>query len=139
MADQQGELEMELEDEFHEGELENEGEAGLEGEGLGALGNIAGSLLGESEYEAELEDESEDEYEDEAGLEGEGWLGALGNIAGSLRDPPAVARLLNKIHRGLRSVFLHPQATIIAVNLFFVTKSELNPAFALLRAHSCFA
>jgi hypothetical protein len=85
MADQQGELEMELEDEFHEGELESEDEAGLEGEGwLGALGNIAGSLLGEGEYEAELEDESEDEYEDEAGLEGEGWLGALGNIAGSL-------------------------------------------------------
>src|SRR5580765_6952988 len=74
MADHQGELEMELEDEFHEGELESEDEAG-EGEGwLGALGNIAGSLLGEGE----------DEFEGEAGLEGEGWLGALGNIAGSL-------------------------------------------------------
>ena len=87
MADHQGELEMELEDEFHEGELESEDEAGLEGEGwLGALGNIAGSLLGEgeSELEGELENESEDEFEGEATLEGEGWLGALGNIAGSL-------------------------------------------------------
>src|ERR1700680_650160 len=86
-ADHESELELELEDEFHEGELEGEDEAGLEGEGwLGALGNIAGSLLGEgeTEYEAELEDESEDEFEGEAGLEGEGWLGALGNIAGSL-------------------------------------------------------
>jgi hypothetical protein len=68
MADHQGELEMELEDEFHEGELEGEDEAGLEGEGW--LGE------GEGEFEAELEDESEDEFEGEAGLEGEGWLGA---------------------------------------------------------------
>jgi hypothetical protein len=74
---------LELEDEFHEGEFEGEDEAGLEGEGwLGALGNIAGSLLGEGEDEFESEDELEDE--DEAGLEGEGWLGTLGNIAGGL-------------------------------------------------------
>jgi len=89
MADQESELELELEDEFHEGELEGEDEAGLGGEGwLGALGNIAGSLLGEGEEEmeaeSEFEDEGEFEGEDEAGLEGEGWLGTLGNIAGSL-------------------------------------------------------
>jgi hypothetical protein len=61
------EFEGELEDEM-EGELEMEDEAGLEGEGwLGALGNIAGSLLGESEdeYEAEDEYEGEDEFEGE--------------------------------------------------------------------------
>jgi hypothetical protein len=96
MADMhEGELELELEDEFHEDELEDE--AGLEGEGwLGAIGNVVGSLLGEEELEdesslGELEDESasygeeelEDEFEEEIG-EGEGWLGALGNIAGSL-------------------------------------------------------
>lgn len=91
MADMhEGELELELEDEFHEGELEDE--AGLEGEGwLGAIGNIASSLLGEEELEdeaslGELEDEQsllgEDEDEDEG--EGEGWLGTIGNIAGSL-------------------------------------------------------
>ncbi|HKF47390.1 MAG TPA: hypothetical protein VKB38_08525 [Terracidiphilus sp.] len=88
MADMhEGELELELEDEFHEGELEDE--AG-EGEGwLGAIGNIAGSLLGEEELEDEsllgedeFEGEEEDEYEDEG--EGEGWLGTIGNIAGSL-------------------------------------------------------
>jgi len=99
MADSmhEGELEMELEDEFHEGEGEEE--SGLEGEGwLGAIGNIASSLLGEGEEEFEdetsLEGELEDEFEseeelegeleDESSLEGEGWLGALGNIAGSL-------------------------------------------------------
>jgi hypothetical protein len=83
MADHESELELELEDEFHEGEFESEDEAGMEGEGwLGTLGNIAGSLLSESEDE--LEDEFEDEGEDEAALEGEGWLGALGNIAGGL-------------------------------------------------------
>jgi hypothetical protein len=61
------EFEAELEDET-EGEMEDEmeDEAGLEGEGwLGALGNIAGSLLGESEDEYESEYESEDESEDE--------------------------------------------------------------------------
>jgi hypothetical protein len=89
MADtHEGELELELEDEFHEGELEDE--AGLEGEGwLGALGNIAGSLLGEEELEdeGELEDESaflgEEELEDEYEDEGEGEFG-LGNLVGGL-------------------------------------------------------
>ena len=58
MADQESELELELEDEF-EGELESEDEG--EGEGwLGALGNIAGGLLGESEDEFEGELEAED-------------------------------------------------------------------------------
>jgi hypothetical protein len=84
-----GELELELEQEFHEGG----GEAGLEAEGwLGAIGNAVGSLLGESEFEDELEDEFEDEsefaheseHEDETGLEAEGWLGAIGNAVGSL-------------------------------------------------------
>lgn len=92
MADHESELELELEQVFHEGELEDETESGhLEGEGwLGALGNIAGSLLGEEEleledeYEDELEAEDELEDEDEDEGEGEGWLGALGNIAGSL-------------------------------------------------------
>jgi len=57
------EFEAELEDEM-EGEGEMEDEAGLEGEGwLGALGNIAGSLLGEQEMEGEDEFESEDEAE----------------------------------------------------------------------------
>ena len=59
------EFEAELEDET-EDELEDEmeDEAGLEGEGwLGAIGNIASSLLGESEDE--YEGEAEDEYEDE--------------------------------------------------------------------------
>lgn len=47
----------ELEEEF-EGEEELEDEAGLEGEGwLSAIGNIAGSLLGEEEGEEELEGE----------------------------------------------------------------------------------
>jgi hypothetical protein len=58
MADHEGELELELEDEFNEGEGEEE--SGSEGEGwLGALRNIAGNLLGESEYELEAEDELE--------------------------------------------------------------------------------
>jgi|GEM_PF-1354481 len=73
----ESELEAELEDEFEaeledesedemEDEMEMEDEAGLEGEGwLGALGNIAGSLLGESEDESEDEAEAEDEYEEE--------------------------------------------------------------------------
>src|ERR1700751_4761261 len=96
MADQhEGELEMELEDEFHEGELEGEDESSLEGEGwLGAIGNIASSLLGEGEEELEEKNalasrmetgfESEEDFEAESSLEGEGWLGAIGNIAGSL-------------------------------------------------------
>ena len=72
------EFESELEDEF-EGELEGEGEEELEDEGegegwLGALGNIAGSLLGESEdeYEDEGEFEAEDEFEGEGEDESEG-------------------------------------------------------------------
>jgi hypothetical protein len=82
-----GELELELEQEFHEDE------AGLEGEGwLGAIGNAVGSLLGESEdefaHELEQEDESEftheGEFEDETSLEAEGWLGSIGNAVGSL-------------------------------------------------------
>jgi hypothetical protein len=87
----QGGIATELEEEFHEGEEE----AGHEGEGwLGAIGNIAGSLLGEGEEEGEeegvLEGEEEGEEEgffegeEEAGLEGEGWLGTIGNIASSL-------------------------------------------------------
>jgi hypothetical protein len=59
MANYESELELELEDEFHEGEFEGEDEAGMEGEGwLGTLGNIAGSLLGESEEELETETNS---------------------------------------------------------------------------------
>jgi hypothetical protein len=59
------EFEAELEGEMEgESEDETEYEAGLEGEGwLGALGNIAGSLLGEQEMEGEDEFESEDESE----------------------------------------------------------------------------
>jgi hypothetical protein len=93
MADMhEGELELELENEFGEGEEES----GMEGEGwLGAIGNIASSLLGEGEGEEELEEEFEGEgegefeeelegeLEEESG-EGEGWLGAIGNIASSL-------------------------------------------------------
>jgi hypothetical protein len=82
MADaHEGELELELEDEFHEGELEDE--AGLEGEGLlGSIGSAVGSLLGEEEFEEELEDEGEEELESED--EGEAFLGGLGNIVGGL-------------------------------------------------------
>jgi hypothetical protein len=59
----EGELEDEMEGEFEE---EMEDEAGLEGEGwLSTIGNIAGSLLGESEEEFEGELEMEDEFEDE--------------------------------------------------------------------------
>jgi hypothetical protein len=90
MADlHEGELEMELEDEFHEGELETEDESSLEGEGwLGAIGSLLGEgeeeFEDESSFEAESSFESEDEFEDESSLEGEGWLGAIGNIASSL-------------------------------------------------------
>ena len=92
MADlHEGELEMELEDEFHEGELESEEESESEG-WLGTVGNVVGSLLGESEeeteaesaFEAEEELEGEEELEDESSLEGEGWLGTIGNVVGSL-------------------------------------------------------
>ena len=76
MADMhEGELEMELEDEFHEGEVEGEEESGLEGEGwLGAIGNVVGSLLGEGE--GEFEDESSFESEDE----GEQFFGKIGRF-----------------------------------------------------------
>jgi hypothetical protein len=94
MADMhEGELELELEDEFREGELEGEDESSLEGEGwLGAIGNVVGSLLGEGEeeledesaFEGEAEFEGELEGEDESSLEGEGWLGAIGNVVGNL-------------------------------------------------------
>lgn len=59
----ESEMELELEDEYSgEGEDEMEYEDESEGEGwLGALGNIAGSLLGEGE----------DEYEDESSFESE--------------------------------------------------------------------
>lgn len=84
MADMhEGELEMELEDEFRE----SEDESSLEGEGwLGAIGNVVGSLLGEGEEEVEGEVELEEELEgeEESSPEGEGWLGAIGNVVGSL-------------------------------------------------------
>lgn len=61
LEEELGELENELEDEDElEDEGEDEDEAGLEGEGwLGAIGNIASSLLGEGEDEGEYEDEYE--------------------------------------------------------------------------------
>ena len=63
LPEHEEEFETELEDEM-EGEDETEGGAGLEGEGwLGALGNIASSLLGEQEMEGEDEFEGEDEHE----------------------------------------------------------------------------
>lgn len=76
MADMhEGELELELEDEFHEGELESEDESSLEGEGwLGAIGNVVGNLLGEGEEE--FEDESAFEGEDE----GEQFFGSIGKF-----------------------------------------------------------
>jgi hypothetical protein len=72
----QGEYEdeLEFEDEYEE---EYEDEAFL-----GALGKIAGSLLGEEEYEDEYELEAEYEFEDE--FEDEAFLGGLAKIAGSL-------------------------------------------------------
>jgi hypothetical protein len=95
MADtHEGELAMELEEEFHEGELEGEEEIGMR-----SNGHLGGGLLGEEELEDEFshefshemgehehgfgEEELEDEFEEEAG-EGEGWLGAIGNAVGSL-------------------------------------------------------
>ena len=64
MADMhEGELELELEDEFHEGELESEDESSLEGEGwLGAIGNAVGSLLGEGEEEEKREQVVEEQH-----------------------------------------------------------------------------
>jgi hypothetical protein len=104
MSNHNGELELELEEEFHEGESHGEIH---EGEGwLGAIGNVVGSLLGEEESEDESEDEIAQEYAHEFGHEfahehlgesedeihgehgeiheGEGWLGAIGNVVGNL-------------------------------------------------------
>jgi hypothetical protein len=72
----------ELESPHFEDEFELEDETAMEGEGwLGAIGNVVGSLLGESELESELEDEgefegegefeSESEFEDESEFESE--------------------------------------------------------------------
>jgi hypothetical protein len=77
------ELEEELEDES-EGELEDEmeDEAGLEGEGcLGALGNIAGSLVGESEGEYESEDEYEEEISPIRKIYADAMMEHLGELA----------------------------------------------------------
>lgn len=79
------EFEAELEDET-EDELEDEmeDEAGLEGEGwLGALGNIASSLLGESEdeYEGEAEDEAEDEISPIRKIYPDAMMEHLGELA----------------------------------------------------------
>ncbi len=77
------EFEEELEDEMEgEMEYEMEDEAGLEGEGwLGALGNIAGSLLGESENEYEGEDEYEDEISPIRKIYPDAMMEHLGELA----------------------------------------------------------
>jgi hypothetical protein len=77
------ELEDELEDEG-EGEDEMEYEAGLEGEGwLGAIGNIASSLLGEGEDEdeGEFEDELEDEISPVRKVYPDAMMEHLGELA----------------------------------------------------------
>lgn len=77
MATYSNELEAELEQELHEGEMETEAEAGLEGEGiLGAVGSALSGLLGESEGEGEGEGEiheiqEQHEFEGEGEFEGE--------------------------------------------------------------------
>ena len=77
------ELESELEDEFEdemEGEMEDEGVP--EGEGwLGTLGNIAGSLLGESEDEYEGEEEYEDEISPIRKIYPDAMMEHLGELA----------------------------------------------------------
>src|SRR5690242_4470821 len=75
----------ELESPHFEDEFEQEDETAMEGEGwLGAIGNVVGSLLGESELESELEDEDELEeegaFEDESELEDEGELSPIRKI-----------------------------------------------------------
>jgi hypothetical protein len=66
MATYSNELEAELEQELHEGSLETEGEAGLEGEGiLGALGGLFGEGEGEAELHELHEIEGEGEWEGE--------------------------------------------------------------------------
>lgn len=84
MADvHEGELAMELEEEFHEGELEGEEEAGLEG-----FANLMGEEELEDEFSHEMEDEAgfgEEEFEEEhEAIEGEGWLNAIGSAVGGL-------------------------------------------------------
>jgi hypothetical protein len=72
--------EYELEDELEE-ELEDE--SSLEGEGwLGAIGNIASSLLGEGEeeLEEEFEDEGEGELEDESAFEYEDEISPIRKV-----------------------------------------------------------
>jgi hypothetical protein len=134
LEEELGELEDELED---EGEFEDEGEdedeAGLEGEGwLGAIGNIASSLLGESEDEGEYEDEyevspvrkiypdammehlgelaAEAETEDEAA---EHFLPLIGMAASKLLPvvaravAPAAKRLLPKIAKAVTRATPH--------------------------------
>src|SRR6202035_3823882 len=96
------EFEAELESEMEgESEDETEYEAGLEGEGwLGALGNIAGSLLGEQETGGEDEFESEDEA-------AEHFLPLIGMAASKLLPvvakaiAPMAKRALPKIARAL--------------------------------------
>ncbi|WP_263351063.1 hypothetical protein [Acidicapsa acidisoli] len=81
------EMESELETEFEEeledeSEEEMEDEAVLEGEGwLGALGNIAGSLLSESEDEYEGEDEYEDEISPVRKVYADAMMEHLGELA----------------------------------------------------------
>ena len=77
------ELEEELED---EGELEEEDEFEDEGEGegwLGAIGNIASSLLGEGEeeYEDEFEGELEDEISPVRKIYPDAMMEHLGELA----------------------------------------------------------
>ena len=135
------ELEEELED---EGELEEEDEFEDEGEGegwLGAIGNIASSLLGEGEeeyedeFEGELEDEispvrkiypdammehlgelaAEAETEDEAA---EHFLPLVGMAASKLLPvvaravAPAAKRMLPKIARAVTKASPHLTKTI---------------------------
>src|SRR5437660_2781008 len=87
MADMhEGELEMELEDEFHEGESEDESR--LEGEGwLGAIGNVVGSLLGEGE----------EELEDESSFEGEEGEQFFGKIKKFLRKAAPILKKVAKV------------------------------------------
>src|SRR5271170_3804079 len=83
LTELEDEFEEELEDEA-EGEFEGEmeDEAVLEGEGwLGALGNIAGSLLGESEDEYEGEDEYEAEISPIRKIYPDAMMEHLGELA----------------------------------------------------------
>lgn len=73
------EYESELEDELED---ELEGESGLEGEGwLGALGNIASSLLGEGEGEEEQENEFEAEISPIRKIYPDAMMEHLGELA----------------------------------------------------------